>query len=79
MTTETNFYYYSRVLPYLPEYRQKYLIKNINADASVTYAGVEVHANAIAIDYHIQHIKDLLAGMGYNVSGDSNNEKILIK
>lgn len=78
-TASTNYEHYSKLLPYLSEYRQKYLMKSVNTDTSITYTGIEVHANAFTLGYHVQHIKDLLAGMGYSVEGNANTETIIIK
>ncbi len=76
--TPENYEHYNRALPYLSEYRQKHLLKLMDARGE-RYLGIEVYSPKEAIQDNIQHIKALLSGMGFSVDGNSNTETIYIK
>ena len=59
-------------------YRQIKILTDL-ANLGKYYSGIEIHANAIAMDDHVTFIKSLLAGMGFNVTGNTNTETITIK
>ena len=60
-------------------YKQIETLVEIGKKWQPTYTGVEVFCSALTMDVHVQAIKDLLAGMGYSVEGNTNRETITIK
>lgn len=71
--------WYQRVWDALSEYRQKNYIVTIFHGKRREYVGVEVFATKESMDAHVEHIKGLLAGKGYSVTGNTNSETITIQ
>lgn len=74
----TNKQHYERALPYLYGYTGVMLLSNITQYGK-EYNGIELHCNPIVMDNNIDHLRRLLSGMGYSISGNKNNETITIQ
>ncbi len=48
-------------------------------DGERQYYGIELHVNPILIQEHVHYLKNLLAGMGYSISGNTNTQSITIR
>ena len=70
--------HYEKLLSYLREYRQKFLLTEITRNGKI-YVGVEIFCPREAIDESYLHINSLLAGMGYSVWTNKNSETITIR
>ena len=77
-TNKGDIEHYLKAWELLHEYRQKYLPQTMTKDETIHH-GIEVHANPIAADVYIEHIKSLLGGMGFKITYNSNTELIYIE
>lgn len=71
--------HYQKAWELLGEYRQRFFLTFINHYGDKEFYGIEVFSSGISMQRNIEHIKSLLAGMGYIIKGDTNSETITIQ
>lgn len=73
----TNKQHYERALPYLHGYKTVNLIANLT-EKGRQYVGVEIFCPSSVMEDNVEHLKAILAGMGYSISGNKTSETITI-
>lgn len=71
--------WYQRAWDLLDDYKQKSFTVTISHGKKRVYDGIEIFASALTIEEKAEHIRSLLAGMGFTVDFNKNNETIYIK